>query len=162
VTAAPSERRSRWIPWTFVAMFGVIVAVNGIMVMSALDTWSGLATNDPYHHGLKYNRKIAEVERERKLGWQLASGFHATAPGRGELRLRAFDRNGRPIMGAKVVAKVVRPVTFGLDFTVALAGRGAGLYAAAVRFPKRGLWEVRYHIAGNGERVTAVRRIEVK
>lgn len=162
MTGTPEARRGRWIPWTFVGMFGIILLANGIMVTAAFDSWSGLSTTDAYHKGLLHDRQIAERDREEHLGWQVSSGFEQRAPGAGELRLRALDKAGNPILGAEVVAKVVRPVVEGSDFTVTLPGRGAGLYTLPVQFPKRGLWEVRYRIHGNGETVSAVHRIQVK
>jgi nitrogen fixation protein FixH len=164
--SAPAQktrvRSGRWIPWTFVGMFGIILAVNGTMVALALDTWSGLSTTEPYRRGLMHDRQLAEVEREQKLGWKVSGGFKQTRPGGGVIELRALDRDGRPILGAKVVARVVRPVVEGSDFTVTLPGRGAGLYTADVAFPKRGLWELRYRVVGNGDKVSAIHRIRVK
>ena len=160
--ASPKPRTSRWIPWTFVGMFGVILAVNGIMVAVAFETWSGLSTTEPYRRGLAHNKQAAEIERQERLGWQVALGFAQKAPGTGELRLRAVKKAGRPILGATITARIVRPVAQGADFAVTLSGRGKGLYTTAVRFPKPGLWEVRYRIRGEGETVTAVGRITVR
>ncbi|MEQ8699381.1 MAG: FixH family protein, partial [Bauldia litoralis] len=90
--ARTQARTGRWIPWTFVGMFGVILAVNGIMVAVAFDTWSGLSTTEPYRRGLAYNSQLAEIERQQKLGWQVSLGFAPGGPGAGELRLRAVDK----------------------------------------------------------------------
>lgn len=159
---APKARTGRWIPWTFVGMFGVILAVNGIMVTLAFYTWSGLSTADPYRRGLAHNQTVAEIERQERLGWKVSLGFTPGGPGAGELRLRALNKAGRPILGATVTATVIRPVVQGADFTVTVPGRGKGLYTADVRFPKPGQWEVRYRIHGDGETVTAVGRIRVR
>ncbi len=158
----PEARSGRWIPWTFVGMFGVILAANGIMVAFAFGTWSGLSADDPYRRGLAHNKHVETVTRQQELGWQVGLGFKPSGPGAGELRLRALDREGRPILGANVTATVVRPVVRGQDFTVTLSGRGKGMYTPVVRFPKPGLWEVRYTIDGNGETVNAARRIKVQ
>ncbi len=162
-TTAPTQRSGRWIPWTFVGMFAIILAVNGTMVTLALETWSGLSTKEPYRRGLLHDRQLAEIEREQRLGWKVSVGFKPTAPGNGDIELRALDRAGKPILGAKVVARVVRPVVEGSDFTVTLLpGRDAGLYVASVHFPLRGLWEVRYSVVGDGDKVTAIHRFQVK
>jgi nitrogen fixation protein FixH len=44
----PAARRSRWIPWAFVAFFGVVLAANAIMIVIAITTWPGLQTQQAY------------------------------------------------------------------------------------------------------------------
>ena len=53
--AMPDERRSRWIPWAFVAFFGVVLAANAAMVVIALASWPGLETQQAYQRGLAYD-----------------------------------------------------------------------------------------------------------
>lgn len=64
-------RRSGWIPWTFVAAFGVILAANGALVHYALSSRVGLVDDAPYERGLATERLIAEADREATLGWTL-------------------------------------------------------------------------------------------
>ena len=54
----------RWIPWSFVALFGVIVIANGTMMFFAFDSWTGLSTDDSYKRGLVYNESLAERDAQ--------------------------------------------------------------------------------------------------
>ena len=65
------SRRSLWIPWAYVGMFGVIILVNLTMALFALDSWTGLSANDPYKRGLVHNRTQEAIRNQDKLGWQV-------------------------------------------------------------------------------------------
>ena len=54
----------------FAAFFGVVFAVNGIMVFMALSSWSGLSTDHPYERGLRYNKTLEAMAQRDALGWQ--------------------------------------------------------------------------------------------
>ena len=96
----------RWIPWTFVGMFAIIVIANGTMMFFAFDSWTGLSTNDSYKRGLVYNESLAKQETQARLGWKIASGFRPSGRLAGEIRVKLTDRTGSPLGGAKVVAKI--------------------------------------------------------
>ncbi len=53
-----------------IAFFGVIFAVNGYFLYSALSTHTGVVAIEPYRKGLAYNERIAADERQKALGWQ--------------------------------------------------------------------------------------------
>ena len=151
------ERRSRWIPWTFVWGFVVILAANGIMVFFAFDSFTGVSSDDAYRSGLGFNEQLVAKRKAAALGWQVAARVDGTAAGR-RLTLALHDRAGRPLSSADVRAEFRRPIERGLDFTVALKPLGDGRYGAPFAPPRRGQWRVRFHIATGGERIVAERR----
>ena len=51
------------------AFFASIFTVNGVMIYSALSTYTGLVANEPYRKGLHYNERIAADARQIRLGW---------------------------------------------------------------------------------------------
>ena len=63
--------RDRWIPWAFVAFFGVVLAVNAVMIWVAFVTWPGLETTSAYQKGLAYNRTLAASQAQEALGWRV-------------------------------------------------------------------------------------------
>ena len=150
-------RRSRWIPWTFVWGFVVILAANGIMVFFAFDSFTGISTDDAYRRGLGFNEQVVARQRAERLGWQVAARLDTGAPDR-RLVLALHDKAGRALSSAQVRAEFRRPIEQGLDFTVALKPRGDGRYDATVRAPRPGQWRVLFHIALGGDRITAERR----
>ena len=154
------ERRSRWIPWTFVWGFVVILVANGIMVFFAFDSFTGISTDDAYRRGLGFNEQVEARQRAETLGWQAAARLDK-GPGGRRLTLALHDRAGRALSSAQVRAEFRRPIERGLDFTIALAPRGDGRYDAPVRAPRPGQWRVLFHIALGGERIVAERRFVI-
>ena len=155
-------RRSLWIPWLFVGMFGVIIAVNLTMALFAFDSWTGLAVNDPYKQGLVHNRTQAAVRAQEKLGWDLGLAQVPLGHRRARLSLVMTDDRKQPVTWATVTVMLVRPVSAGADFQVRLSHQGGGRYEAVVAFPHPGLWEARYRIATAAHRLAAVKRLTVR
>lgn len=113
----------------FVGFFGVIFAVNGVMLTMALKTHSGIVANEPYRKGLKYNERIAADAQQAALGWSSEIEF---SPDAGRLVVRLADRDGKAVDG--IVANVLfgRATTTERDVTLALAPVAPGRYEAAL------------------------------
>lgn len=148
--------RSWWIPYIFVAMFLVVVAVNGVMAYLAATTFSGLETDHAYDRGLAYNSTIAQNEEQQRLGWTVTLNVTGEA-GASDVGLSLRDRDGRPLTGAKVTADIRRPTDSAFDQSVTLAARGSGLYGATVALPLSGQWDLRV-LAEHGGKTYRLRK----
>ncbi|MBL8696852.1 MAG: FixH family protein [Alphaproteobacteria bacterium] len=148
------------IPWIFVGGMLVVVAVNAAMVATALTSFSGLAYPDAFGRGVAYNRVIADVERQERLGWTWRVSLDADAARRSEsLRLDLADSAGRPLTGAQVAVSIERPVERGAPIHVELRETAQGRYVGEVALPQRGQWDVKLAIARAGDTVAGVNRI---
>ena len=131
----------------FVAFFVVVIGVNLSMVFLALDSWSGLSTEDAYQRGLRYNKTLEAMAQRDALGWQENLVFTPGAPrgkeGQGHITLEMRDRDGQLLEGLIVAGQIWRPTNEGYDRPVTLRAIGAGRYATEVTFPLRGNWLVR-------------------
>ena len=78
---------------TLLTFFGVVFAVNGVLVFEALKTHSGVVAQEPYRKGLAYNERIAADELQSALGWKADLGFGSV----GQLTLNILDRENRPL-----------------------------------------------------------------
>lgn len=159
--AGAPERRSRWIPWTFVWGFAVVLMANGIMVFFAFDSFTGVSTDDSYRRGLGFNTQLEARQRAKALAWRVAARLDGPAEG-GRVTLALHDKAGRPLSSAGVRAEFRRPIEQGLDFAVALKPLGDGRYDAPVRALRRGQWQVLFHIALGRDRIVAERRFVVE
>lgn len=137
------QSRDRWIPWTIVAGFAIVIAVNGALIYFAMSTFTGVETDRHYERGLAYNQTIAAAEAETARGWRLEPVFESRGPGVGRLTVVFADRDGAPLSGAVVRAYFVRPTQAGHDVDVPLTERGGGRYAADVALPLAGQWDLR-------------------
>lgn len=147
-TAAHEARRGRWYPWLFVAGFMVVIAVNGVMVTLAIDSFAGLETDHPYERGLAYNETLAAARAQDALGWQVQFAIAPNAAAGGESRpvtidSRFLDRDGAPLTGLVVRAILKRPTAAGHDREVQLLDQGAGRYGATAELPLAGQWDLR-------------------
>jgi nitrogen fixation protein FixH len=52
-----------------VAFFAVVVAVNLVMARYAIGTFGGTVVNNSYVASQKYNRWLAEADKQARLGW---------------------------------------------------------------------------------------------
>ena len=139
----PQAGRDRWIPWTFVAFFAVVLAANAAMIWIAFATWTGLETESAYQKGLAYNRALQEAEAQQALGWRVELDV-AAADGRlARLEVALADRHGDLIEDARVSAAFVRPTHAGHDVQLTVPHIHGGVYGADAALPLPGLWEVR-------------------
>lgn len=159
----PDRRPGWWIPFIFVGFFLTVLTANGIMVFLAMDTWTGLHTEDHYRKGLSYNDALAGVRAQQARGWQVSVAF-AAAPGRhADIDVILHDADGEALTGAEVQATLIRPTHAGADLAVPLAEGRDGHYRAAVELPLPGVWDLRVfarHPAGDYQ--TETQRVWVK
>jgi nitrogen fixation protein FixH len=161
MTLEADPRRGRWIPWLFVAGLTLTFAVNGVMVWLALDSWTGLTTEDAYAKGLAYNRTIAERAAEAALGWQAAIAFHPHGPSRGRIEATLSESSGDRLNGLEIELVLRRPTNQGHDQSLRLAARGDGRYDASVTLPLAGQWDAVLEARRGGDRFTARARLFV-
>jgi nitrogen fixation protein FixH len=132
-----------WYPWIFVAFFGLTVAVNGIRVFFAMNSWTGLETQHYWERGTAYNAAIEGARDQRKRGWQVAIDFNAADLKSAHLAVNLKDHAGNILTDARVTAEIVRPTSEGHDFTVQLSYEGQGRYTADFALPLPGQWDIR-------------------
>lgn len=128
--------------WHVLAMllgfFAIVFGVNGYFLASAIRTYTGVVSVEPYVKGLHYNDRIAAGERQARLGWRetLAVG------GDGDVVLTLADDGGRPVRSVKLTATIGRPATNRLDRPITLVETDPGRYVAQVGALDSGTWLV--------------------
>ena len=135
--------------------FGVMFAVNGLLVYYAVDTFSGGDRPDPYRSGLRYNDTIAESARQAALGWQTEVSYDDT---RGRMTLRFADKSETPIVDLDLRGVLGRPATDREDQEVVFEHIANGVYAADVQLSS-GSW-VLAAIAHDGQGGEPVYRLK--
>jgi nitrogen fixation protein FixH len=151
--------RDRWIPWAFVAFFGVVLAANAAMIWIAFATWTGLETESAYQKGLAYNRTLAAARAQEALGWQVDLELVAAGGRLARLELILADRYGNLIQDARVTAAFVRPTQVGHDVELTAPHIYAGVYRAEAALPFAGVWELHLLAESGGDSYRMRRRI---
>lgn len=147
------------IPWMIAAFFGVVVLANAAMVYIAVASFTGLEVEGPYRRGLDYNRVLEAQRAQQALGWTVTVTFEPTGARRGRIVADARDAAGGPLVGAAVVAHLIRPTQEGYDIDVPLAVGRDGAHAAEVELPLPGLWEIQTQIVHTSGVYRAAKRI---
>jgi nitrogen fixation protein FixH len=152
----------RWIPWAFIAFFGVVLLANAAMIWIAFATWTGLETESAYQKGLAYNRAIEEAEAQAALGWRVGLSLAQPARRTLSIELTLADPHGDMIEDASVNAALVRPTHGGYDQTIGVPHRYGGSYGTEVELPLAGQWDLGVRIEAAGEVWHGKRRVYLK
>ncbi len=123
----PFEVKGRHVLAGMVLFFAVIFAVDGAFMYFAIRTFPGQTVDNPYEAGLAYNRTLESRQAQAALGWRAE-----VAPGEAGVIDVAFrDREGRPVTGLDLSARLERPATEAGRIEPAFREVGPGLYRAA-------------------------------
>jgi nitrogen fixation protein FixH len=154
---AAGQIRGIHVLWGIIAFFGVIFLVNGIFLYSALNTYTGVVSKQPYRKGLAYNERIAADEKQKKLGWHETVAFDGTA---GHLVVTFRDNSGSPVTGLAISGMFGRPSTNQNDVALTLKETQSGRYEARLGPHGHGVWLVQLEAAvGRGEGREVVYRL---
>jgi nitrogen fixation protein FixH len=151
-----SQCRGAHIPWLFVAGFGVIIAVNAVMIWFAVSSFSGLYSINPREQGLHYNDVLARQKLRDALGWKVDVAWQPSAS-RMEVDVR--DGAGLPLAGARVIASLVRPVEKRAPIAVAMDPVDIGRFTARIDLPAHGNWDIDIVVECAGRRYASTRRM---
>ncbi|MDH3596413.1 MAG: FixH family protein [Rhodospirillales bacterium] len=163
MTGRPRPRRPlAWGPWVFFAMFAVVFAANGVLVVFAFGSWTGLETRGAYEKGLAYNDTLAAAREQAALDWQVGITLAPGDDGRVRLEATFRDRSGRPPRLTAVTARLIRPTHSGHDLVLPLAKLENGRYGTETVFPLPGQWDVRVRAEHAGGSYQATRRVVVE
>jgi nitrogen fixation protein FixH len=135
--ASANGIKGRHVLWAMIGFFGLIFAVNGVMVYLALSTYSGLVANEPYRKGLDYNERIVADERQAKLGWTADAAID-----RRRIVVTVNGKDGEPLAGLVVSGRAARPASARSDRSLEFKEISAGRYAASLGDATAGTWQI--------------------
>jgi nitrogen fixation protein FixH len=141
IVPVPARLRGRHVLSMVIGFFAAIMAVNAVMVWYALGTFPGTVSDNAYREGLEYNRTLEERAAQRALGWHVSVEVAGTGLKR-RIEARFKNRDGAPLSGMKVAARLTRPVARGADRVLELRESAPGIYGAEAEFPRPGHWQL--------------------
>ena len=136
----------------FVGFFGVVFAVNALLVQFASSTFGGLETGSSYKAGLMYTSEVAQAERQRGMRWQVEGTLSRDAAGEAVLDISARDVRGAPLTGLTAMARLAHPADARLDHEIALSAAGAGAFRGETQ-AQPGQWELIVDLYSGTERL---------
>ena len=157
LTAAPPPFRvTGWhVLAGFVLFFGVTIAVDAYMMVSAYRSFPGQVESSPYEDGLAYDTALDQQKAQAALGWRMSIGLNP----RNVIRLTAVDRSGAPVNLPRIEARLERPATEQGRHAIHFRADSPGVYDANVG-GLAGAWDVKLSAYdGRNRRFDAERRL---
>lgn len=148
----PRELTGRAVLVWFVAFFGVVFAVNAIMVKAATSTFGGVETSSSYKAGQMFEQEVAQAERQDARHWRVAGTLARAGAGAAVLDITARDEHGAPLAGLSAKARLAHPVDERRDRDIALARIGGGEFRGETDAPA-GQWELVVDLYRGDDRV---------
>jgi nitrogen fixation protein FixH len=137
----PRELTGRAVLFWIVGFFGVVFAVNGVLVRAATSTFGGLETQSSYKAGLLFEDEVAKAERQQALQWRVDGKLVRDRAGEAVLDIGVRDAQGAPVGGLTADAKLAHPADSRLDHVISLARNGPGTFHGADQ-AQPGQWEL--------------------
>jgi nitrogen fixation protein FixH len=137
---------------SLVGFFTVVIGVNVAMMTLAISTMPGTEVESPYLAGIKYNAEISAARAQEARGWRMTSHVERADDGRAVVTIEARDRDGAPLPGLALSARLARPTDKRADRIFTLGERSAGRYFGEASDVAAGIWDLEVEADRDGER----------
>lgn len=134
---------------SFVAFFGVIMAVNVLFIVKAVATFSGEDEDDSYTQGLAYNHTLERHAIQQRLGWTATIDAQRESSRKARVVVVIDNSNGAPLGHLSLMGTLRRPTDAGRDRILNFVEVAPGSYAAEARDVDPGIWDVDVETASN-------------
>ena len=148
----PRELTGRAVLFWLIGFFGLVFAVNAVMVKAATSTFGGVETQSSYKAGLMFEQEVAKAERQDARHWQVDGKLARDRAGEAVLDITARDEKGAPLTGLKAVARLAHPADERLDHVIELTRTGAGAFHGQAQ-AQAGQWELLFDLYRGDDRV---------
>ena len=135
--------------WLWPALIAGALTIHAVVCL----TVTLVVTRDPsfavepeyYRKAIQWDAAAAQLRADKALGWtvKMETGPRSGILGERRLACRLADREGKPIAGAAVEIETFHLARGADRIRGILADEGGGLYAAALKLRRPGLWECR-------------------
>ena len=151
------EFTGRHMLYIMITFFGVIIAVNLVMLAVATRSWTGLVVENSYVASQKFNEVLTAAEEQKKLGWK--SGLVVTTR---SAKVRITGSESAPVGGLSVRLALSRPVHEADDRMLDLLETAPGEYAVEANLGS-GIWNAELTAkSASGQHFRMIHRVFVK
>jgi nitrogen fixation protein FixH len=147
------EIDGRFVLLLFLGFFGVVFAVNGVMVTLALRTMPGLDARNGYVASQAMNAAYAAVRAQAERGWTADLAVYRDSRGDAPVEVSIRDKEGQPVRGLTVSARLAHPALAREDRSVELVETTRGRYVGVIAGAKAGSWTLAVEATHGGERL---------
>lgn len=147
------------LPWIFVGFFAVVFIANGILVYAAVQSWTGVSSEQHYLKGLDHNKTLQDVAQQQSRGWTADLSVNSRRDGAVEVQMDLANARKNAVAGARVAARFIRPTHEGHDFELQLQDVGRGRYRGVTTPPLPGQWDVQVMVEHRSGTYRMIRRV---
>lgn len=148
---APREIRGWMVLAALLAFFGVVFAVNAVMVVAAVGTFGGVETASSYQAGRVFAHETAAARAQEARNWNVAVRIDTSRDGTVNLLVEARDGQGAPVAGHDARLVLAHPASRRLDREVVMIPRGAGRFSGTLG-DAPGQWDLVIELSRGSER----------
>jgi nitrogen fixation protein FixH len=148
----PRELTGRTVLICLISFFGVVFAVNAVMVRAAVSTFGGLETASSYQAGLNFARDMAAASAQSARHWRIDARLLPQPDATMHIELSAHDQIGQPLAGLAATVMLIHPTDRRLDHAVEMHSDGAGRFHGAAA-PAPGQWDLVIELTRDDERL---------
>ena len=128
--------KGKHVLFILVCFFGVVFAVNGFFLYSAISTLPGEERGASYEAGLRYNTTLAEARAQESLHWVQKAELLSNSG----LAVTFAQADGSPVTGLSIEGWLERPSSSRADRKLTFKEVDAGRYEASFGALTRGAW----------------------
>jgi nitrogen fixation protein FixH len=137
----PRELTGKHVLICFLGFFGVVFAVNGVLVRAATSTFGGVETTSSYKAGQMFEQEVARVEQQDALHWRVDGKIARESSGVVVLDVAAHDAKGTALDSLTARARLAHPADERLDRQFAMIAFASGQFRGEGRAAP-GQWEL--------------------
>ena len=140
-SAQPTPRviTGRTVLICFISFFGVVFAMNFVMVRVALSTFSGVETESSYKAGLSFKNDVAAAHAQDALHWNVEARLQHDAERR--IVLSARDAQQAPLSGLITEIRLAHPTDKRRDTPIQFVETTPGQFESLTALPE-GQWDL--------------------
>ena len=150
-TGSPRRWTGRMILLTLLGFFGVVFAVNGVLIHEALSTFGGVDTESAYQAGRMFEQDVALAKAQDARQWRVEARV-TPSPDGARLEVTARDATGAALRGIDALAVFQRPTDRRLDRPVVVAEDTPGRFHGRVDVAP-GQWDLVIELSRQGEQL---------
>lgn len=142
--ASPPRRpiTGRTVFFACLAFFGLVAAMNVVLVWTALASFPGVEVDSSYKAGQQFPAEQVAAHAQAERHWQVGATAGRTADDAVEVIVAVRDKDGHPVAGLGGEATLRRPSNAGLDRHVALTETEPGRYAGTTPEAAAGVYDL--------------------
>jgi len=151
-----AERKSplsgRTVLFCFIAFFGVVAAVNAVMIRAATSTFGGRETGSAYQAGLAFKSEVAAAHTQDALHWRVSGKILRDQEGQAQVEITALDQSGSALSGLLLTARLAHPANARRDHIVTISQVAPGVFSGTTEAAS-GQWDLIVDLSRSDQRL---------